>query len=89
MAASKQQVAEPVRLEVDAAEIEQAVRPHLEEIERLNEQNRDMSDRFQRLFGEYTIMKSDCEIIKTKARQLLIEKDKEIEKLKSQRGIKE
>ena len=28
-------------------------------------------------------MKSDCEIIKTKARQMLIEKDEEIEKIKT------
>jgi hypothetical protein len=35
------------------------------------------------LLGEYAVMKSDCEIVKTKARQLLIEKDKEIQKIKA------
>ena len=34
-------------------------------------------------------MKSDCEIVKTKARQLLIEKDKEIDKIRGFRRSKD
>lgn len=33
-------------------------------------------------------MKQDCELVKSKARQLLINKDAEIEKIKAQKGIK-
>lgn len=51
------------------------------------ERNAELEQKLQMLLGEYAVMKSDCEIVKTKARQLLIEKDKEIAKIKAQRGI--
>ena len=36
--------------------------------------------------NEYAVLKSDNEITKTKARQMLIQKDEEINKLKSKQG---
>ena len=69
--------------------IEKAIKPHLEENERLQDKNHELEQRLQQVLGEYAVLKQDCEIIKNKARQLLIEKDKEIGKIKAQRGIKD
>ena len=38
------------------------------------------------LMNEYAVLKSDNEITKTKARQMLIQKDEEINKLKKKKG---
>lgn len=67
----------------DESAIEKSIKPFIEENERLTERNAELEQKLQMLLGEYAVMKSDCEIVKTKARQLLIEKDKEIAKIKA------
>lgn len=74
--------------EVDESAIEKAVKTHIEENERLADRNRELEERLSQLLGEYAVMKQDSELIKSKARQLLIDKDAEIEKIKKQKGVK-
>lgn len=69
--------------EEDESQIEKALKPHLEENQRLTDRNVELEQKLQMLLGEYAVMKSDSELIKSKARQLLIEKDKEIDRLKT------
>lgn len=64
--------------EVDESAVEKAVRMHVEENERLADRNSELEHKLQMLLSEYAVMKTDSELIKTKARQLLIDKDKEI-----------
>lgn len=83
----KPSVEEEKFIEEDA--IDKAVRPYLEERERILARNTELEQKLQSLLGEYAVMKSDCEIVKTKARSLLIEKDQEIEKIRARRFSKD
>lgn len=51
----------------------------------MSARNAELENKLQMVLGEYAVMATDMELIKTKARQLLVEKDKEIERLKSQK----
>lgn len=63
------------QIKMDEDVIEKAIKPYIEEKEKLCSRNAELEQKLQSLLGEYAIMKSDCEIVKTKARSLLIEKD--------------
>ena len=45
-------------------------------------QNGELLFKLQAITNEFAVMKSDAEIIKQKARQMLIDKDKELERMR-------
>lgn len=75
------QEAEPEEVERNDSEKDE-VNGVNEELEQLRKINNELEEKLQSLLGEYAVLKQDNEIIKTKARQMLIEKDKELDKLK-------
>lgn len=46
-------------------------------------QKEELLEKLQAITNEFAVMKSDAEIVKQKARQMLIDKDEEIERMRS------
>lgn len=53
-----------------------------EEVRELRERNSEVEQKINALTSECAVLQSDSEIIKTKARQMLVEKEEEINRLK-------
>lgn len=51
-------------------------------MEHTKAQNSELLAKLQAITNEFAVVKSDSEIIKQKARQMLIEKDEELERLR-------
>lgn len=56
------------------------------ENEMLKAQNSELLEKLQAITNEFAVVKSDAEIIKQKARQMLIEKDQELERMRGNKG---
>ena len=56
-----------------------------EEVVQLREQNAELLSKLQGITNEFAVMKSDAEIVKQKARQMLIDKDEELERMRQNR----
>ena len=54
-----------------------------EELEQLRQTNYQLLEKLQSITNEFAVMKSDAEIVKQKARQMLIDKDEELERMRS------
>ena len=54
-----------------------------EELEQLRQTNNQLLEKLQSITNEFAVMKSDAEIVKQKARQMLIDKDEELERMRS------
>jgi len=52
----------------------------------VQEQNMDLHKKLQALTNEFAVMKSDAEIVKQRARQMLIDKDEELERMRAGKG---
>ena len=66
--------------------VEKAMEANDEEVERSRELQKVLELKLQQLTNEYAVLKSDNEITKTKAREMLIKKDDEINRLKKKQS---
>ena len=57
-----------------------------EEMEQTQAQNSELLVKLQAITNEFAVVKSDSEIIKQKARQMLIEKDEELERMRQNKS---
>ena len=57
-----------------------------EELEQLRLTNGQLLEKLQSITNEFAVMKSDAEIVKQKARQMLIQKDEELERMRANKG---
>ena len=49
-------------------------------------QNAELLAKLQAITNEFAVMKSDAEIVKQKARQMLIDKDEELERMRANKA---
>lgn len=64
------------------AKVNTQLEQKLEEYEQLRAQNAELLSKLQQITNEFAVMKSDAEIVKQKARQMLIDKDEELERMR-------
>ena len=57
-----------------------------EELDQLRLTNGQLLEKLQSITNEFAVMKSDAEIVKQKARQMLIQKDEELERMRANKG---